>query len=51
MLTHYDGVLRIDGDVGDKGAYDPRAWGARAEAGMAAAVAETCAVTGSAGRA
>jgi fructose-bisphosphate aldolase, class II len=50
MLTHYDGVLRIDGDVGDKGAYDPRAWGARAEAGMAAAVAQTCATTGSAGR-
>jgi fructose-bisphosphate aldolase class II len=51
MLTHYDGVLRIDGSVGDKGAYDPRAWGARAERGMATAVAETCAVTGSAGRA
>jgi fructose-bisphosphate aldolase, class II len=51
MLTHYDGVLRIDGSVGDKAAYDPRSWGARAEAGMAAAVAETCAVTGSAGRA
>jgi fructose-bisphosphate aldolase class II len=51
MLTHYDGVLRIDGSVGDKAAYDPRAWGARAEAGMAAVVAETCAVTGSAGRA
>ncbi|HEX6697016.1 MAG TPA: class II fructose-bisphosphate aldolase [Solirubrobacteraceae bacterium] len=51
MLTHYDGVLRIDGSVGDKAAYDPRAWGARAEAGRAAAVAETCAVTGSAGRA
>ena len=51
VLTHYDGVLRIDGGVGDKGAYDPRAWGARAEHGMATAVAETCAVTGSAGRA
>jgi fructose-bisphosphate aldolase class II len=51
MLTRYDGVLRVDGSVGDKSAYDPRAWGARAEAGMAAAVAETCAVTGSAGRA
>jgi fructose-bisphosphate aldolase, class II len=51
MLTHYDGVLRIDGDVGDKSAYDPRSWGARAEEGMAGAVAETCFVTGSAGRA
>jgi fructose-bisphosphate aldolase class II len=51
MLTHYDGVLRIDGDVGDKSAYDPRSWGARAEEGMAGAVAETCFATGSAGRA
>jgi fructose-bisphosphate aldolase class II len=51
MLIHYDGVLRVDGSVGDKSAYDPRAWGARAEQGMAKAVAETCAVTGSAGRA
>jgi fructose-bisphosphate aldolase, class II len=51
MLTHYDGVLRVDGSVGDKATYDPRAWGAKAELGMAAAVAETCAMTGSAGRA
>jgi fructose-bisphosphate aldolase class II len=42
MLTHYDGVLKVDGEVGDKKAYDPRAWGKAAEAGMAARVVEAC---------
>ena len=42
MLTHYEGVLRVDGGVGDKGAYDPRAWGLKAEAAMAARVAQAC---------
>ena len=42
MLTKYDGVLKVDGEVGDKKAYDPRAWGKAAEAGMAARVAEAC---------
>jgi fructose-bisphosphate aldolase class II len=32
LFKHYDGVLRIDGEVGDKKAYDPRAWLAKAEA-------------------
>ena len=27
MFTNYDGVLKIDGEVGNKKAYDPRAWG------------------------
>jgi fructose-bisphosphate aldolase, class II len=35
MFRHYDGVLRIDGDVGDKKAYDPRTYMALAEAAMA----------------
>ena len=35
MLKNYDGVLKIDGEVGNKKAYDPRAWGKAAEAGMA----------------
>ena len=39
MFSHYDGVLAVDGGLGDKRAYDPRAWGAEAEAGMAARVA------------
>jgi len=43
MFTNYDGVLKVDGEVGNKKAYDPRAWGKAAEAGMAARVVEACA--------
>jgi fructose-bisphosphate aldolase class II len=42
MLANYDGVLKVDGDVGNKKVYDPRAWGKAAEAGMAARVVEAC---------
>jgi len=42
MFTKYDGVLKIDGEVGDKKAYDPRAWGKAGEAGMAARIVEAC---------
>jgi fructose-bisphosphate aldolase class II len=42
MLTNYDGVLKVDGEVGNKKLYDPRAWGKSAEAGMAARVARAC---------
>ena len=35
MFSHYDGVLRVDGEVGDKKAYDPRTYLALAEAAMA----------------
>jgi len=42
MFSHYDGVLKVDGEVGDKKTYDPRAWGKAAEAGMAARVVEAC---------
>jgi fructose-bisphosphate aldolase class II len=42
MFSKYDGVLKIDGEVGSKKAYDPRAWGKAAEAGMAARVVEAC---------
>jgi len=42
MFHHYSGVLKVDGEVGDKKAYDPRAWGKAAEAGMAARVVEAC---------
>jgi fructose-bisphosphate aldolase class II len=38
MFSNYDGVLKIDGEVGNKKAYDPRVWGKAAEAGMAARV-------------
>jgi fructose-bisphosphate aldolase class II len=43
MFRNYDGVLKVDGDVGDKKTYDPRAWGKAAEAGMAARVVQACA--------
>ena len=42
MFSNYDGVLKVDGEVGNKKAYDPRAWGKAAEAGMAERVAEAC---------
>ncbi len=42
MFTHYDGVLKVDGEVGNKKVYDPRAWGKAAEAGMSARVLEAC---------
>ena len=42
MFSNYDGVLKVDGDVGNKKAYDPRAWGKVAEAGMSKRVVEAC---------
>jgi fructose-bisphosphate aldolase, class II len=42
MFANYDGVLKVDGDVGNKKVYDPRAWGKAAEAGMSARVIEAC---------
>ena len=42
MFTNYSGVLKIDGEVGNKKQYDPRAWGKLAEAGMAARVVVGC---------
>jgi fructose-bisphosphate aldolase, class II len=50
MLKNYDGVLKVDGDVGNKKVYDPRAWGKSAEAGMAARVVEAAQQLGSAGK-
>ena len=42
MFTNYDGVLKVDGEVGNKKAYDPRAWGKVGEASMAARVVRAC---------
>jgi fructose-bisphosphate aldolase, class II len=42
MFSNYDGVLKVDGDVGSKKAYDPRTWGKAGEAGMASRVVEAC---------
>jgi fructose-bisphosphate aldolase class II len=50
MFSHFEGVLRIDGGVGDKKAFDPRAWGRLGEESMAARVGQACDELGSAGR-
>ena len=49
MFSNYDGVLKVDGEVGNKKTYDPRVWGAKAEEGMAARVVEACQQLGSVG--
>jgi fructose-bisphosphate aldolase, class II len=49
MFTNYDGVLKVDGEVGNKKVYDPRSWGKAAETAMAARVAASTQQLGSAG--
>ena len=49
MLRNYDGVLKVDGEVGNKKQYDPRVWGKAGEAGLAARVVEACQNLSSAG--
>jgi fructose-bisphosphate aldolase class II len=43
MLKHYDGVLHIEGDVGDKKVYDPRSYLKKAMGGMKQRVVQACA--------
>jgi len=50
MLKNYDGVLKIDGEVGDKKTYDPRAYMKKAEVGMAVRVVEAAEQLLSAGK-
>jgi fructose-bisphosphate aldolase class II len=50
MFKNYDGVLKVDGEVGNKKVYDPRSYGKAAEAGMAARVVEACNDLKSAGK-
>jgi fructose-bisphosphate aldolase class II len=49
FFKNYDGVLKVDGEVGNKKAYDPRTYGKLAEAGMAARVVEATEMLRSAG--
>jgi fructose-bisphosphate aldolase class II len=49
VLRNYDGFLKVDGEVGNKKVYDPRAWGKIAETAMAARVIEATKQLGSAG--
>jgi len=50
MFTRYDGVLKVDGNVGDKKAYDPRSYLKAAETNMAARVGQACEDLMSAGK-
>src|SRR4051795_301983 len=50
VLDHWEGLLRIDGRMGDKHSFDPRAWGRAGEAAMAERVRQACEQLGSAGR-
>jgi len=49
ILRSYDGVLKIDGEVGQKKQYDPRAYLSAGELGMKARIVEACADLRSAG--
>ncbi|HXO54971.1 MAG TPA: class II fructose-bisphosphate aldolase [Mycobacterium sp.] len=42
MFSNYDGVLKVDGDVGNKKVYDPRSYLKKAEASMTERVIEAC---------
>jgi len=50
MFSNYDGVLKIDGEVGNKKTYDPRSYMKAAEKGMAARVVRACEELGSSGK-
>lgn len=49
MLKNYDSVIKVDGEVGNKKMYDPRAWGKVAESAMAVRVVEATRQLGSVG--
>jgi fructose-bisphosphate aldolase class II len=51
MFSNYSGVLKIDGEVGDKKTYDPRSYMRKAETGMTARVVEACVLLRSDGKA
>jgi fructose-bisphosphate aldolase class II len=42
MFKNYDGVLKVDGEVGNKKVYDPRSYNKAAELGMAERVTLAC---------
>ncbi|MCZ9304976.1 class II fructose-bisphosphate aldolase [Corynebacterium sp. c9Ua_112] len=42
MFTNFDGVLKIDGEVGNKKVYDPRSYLKKAEEAMSVRVVEAC---------
>ena len=42
LFTNYEGVLKVDGEIGNKKAYDPRSYLKKAEAGVALRMAQAC---------
>ena len=42
LMKNYDGVLKIDGEIGVKKAYDPRSYLKAAETGVAERLAAAC---------
>ncbi|SEP52199.1 class II fructose-bisphosphate aldolase [Amycolatopsis saalfeldensis] len=50
FFKNYDGVLKIDGEVGNKKVYDPRSYLKAAETGMAQRVVEAVEALGAAGK-
>jgi fructose-bisphosphate aldolase class II len=50
VFKNYDGFLKVDGEVGNKKIYDPRAWGKLAESALAKRVVEATEQLGSAGK-
>jgi fructose-bisphosphate aldolase class II len=50
MFSNYDGVLKVDGEVGNKKAYDPRVYNKLGEVAMADRIVEACEQLGSAGK-
>ena len=42
IMTNYEGVLKVDGEVGNKKVYDPRSYLKKAEAGVTKRLAEAC---------
>ena len=49
MFANYDGVLKVDGEVGNKKAYDPRSYLKLGETSMAARIVQACEALQSAG--
>ncbi|GAA4541276.1 class II fructose-bisphosphate aldolase [Pseudonocardia xishanensis] len=50
MFQNYDGVLKVDGEVGNKKTYDPRVYMKKAEVAMSERVIEACESLKSAGK-
>jgi fructose-bisphosphate aldolase class II len=42
MFRHFDGVLKIDGEIGDKKIYDPRVYLKKGEEGLCKRLYQAC---------